>query len=189
MDEKHYKTKLLKEEKILQEMFQNLFLLENTITFSLSDDSIKIINGNVGEEIIEDDLVLPIINNLRMRKTPSLSGEIIGYMEDKIYRIIALGEEEEIEGINGNWIMIKPHDSNDVSWVFSGFTRKPTTEEIDRFLVVKCHFHHLQSNLLCRRFLSQKKKCFPSNKLSNIFKQHGRCVDFWQQIVLHFLKS
>ena len=131
-DDKNYKIKYMNEGGNLERIFQDLEFIENSITFTVSNDSIKIYNGSIGENIIDDELIFTTIDNLRMRKQPSLSGEILGYMDDIIYRVILIGEYAEIDGIKGNWVMVIPFNGNSISWVFNGFTRKPTEEEIWR---------------------------------------------------------
>jgi hypothetical protein len=128
-DDEDYKNKILREGGNLEKIFRELEMIENSITFNLSDDSIKIENGRIGGKNINDEYIFPAIDNLRMRNKPSLTGEILGYMENKIYQVIVIGEDVEIEGIKGNWIMIIPHNGNSVSWVFNGFTREATDEE------------------------------------------------------------
>jgi len=130
--DENYKENITKEGGNLKKIFQDLELMENSITFVLSEDSIKIENGSIGEEIINDEYIFPLIDNLRMRNQPLLTGEVLGYMEKKMYRIVFIGKKAEIDGIEGNWIMITPWNGNDVSWVFSGFTRKATDEELNR---------------------------------------------------------
>lgn len=132
-NDKDYKEKYKNEGGNLEKIFHDLELLENSITFKISNDSIKILNGEIGENIIDDRLVFPTIDNLRMRNSPSLTGEILGYMEKIIYRVIIIGDNDEIDGINGNWVMVIPYNGNNVSWVFNGFTRKPTEDELWRF--------------------------------------------------------
>jgi hypothetical protein len=129
--EKDYILKSKEEGGIIERIFQDLEFMENSITFTSSENSIKILNGSVGEEIIKDEYIFPTADNLRMRKQPSLTSEVLGYMENKIYIIRAIGEKTEIEGINGNWILVVPHDGNSAAWVFNGFTRKATSEEIN----------------------------------------------------------
>jgi hypothetical protein len=51
-------------------------------------------------------------------------------MKNEIYQIIIVGNELEIDGIKGNWILIKPGLGNNLTWVFSGYTRSATEEEI-----------------------------------------------------------
>jgi hypothetical protein len=131
--DKNYKENIIKEGGNLRKIFQDLELMENSITLALSEDSIKIDNGSVGKETINDEYIFPRIDNLRMRNQPLLTGEILGYMEKKMYRIVFIGERAEIDGIEGNWIMIIPWHGNDISWVFSGFTRKATNEELDSY--------------------------------------------------------
>ena len=130
ISEKNYISKILEEGDDLENIFKDLDIMENSITFSLTKNSMIIKNGDIGENEIEDDLIYPAINNLRMRNQPSLTGEIVGYMENRIYQIIFIGAEAEIDGIKGNWLIIRPFNKNSISWVFSGYTRKPTKEEI-----------------------------------------------------------
>jgi hypothetical protein len=132
--DENYKTKIKKIGGNLEKIFNDLELMENSITYKLSEDSIKIENGRVGEQIIDDDCIIPIIDNLRMRSKPSLDGEVWGYMEKEIiYRVVVIGEEAEIGGIKGNWLFIKPWYGKNASWVFSGYTRKPTSGEMDSY--------------------------------------------------------
>jgi hypothetical protein len=129
--DENYKEKIKKEGGNLEKIFKDLEAMENSITFNLTDKSIKIRNGSAGEQIIEDEYIYPAIDNLRMRSQPSLAGEILGYMKKEMYRVIVIGEEAEIEGIKGNWLMIIPWADNSASWVFSGYTRKATDEEMN----------------------------------------------------------
>jgi len=131
--DENYKENIIKEGGILEKIFQDLELMENSITFTLSEDSIKIENGNAGEENITDEYIFPAIENLRMRNQPLLTGEVLGYMKNEMYRVVVIGERVKIDGIEGNWIMIIPWHGNDVSWVFSGFTRIATKDELDSY--------------------------------------------------------
>jgi hypothetical protein len=129
-NDKDYKIKYMNEGGKLEEIFRGLELLEDSITFTISDNSKKVVNGFASKEIIDDPYILPTIIGLRMRARPSLDGDILGYMENSLYRIIIIGDNMEIDGIKGNWIMIRPFNGNSVSWVFSGYTRKATSDEI-----------------------------------------------------------
>jgi len=128
--DENYKTEIKKKGGNLEKIFNDLESMENSITFKLTNESIKIGNGSVGEQVIDSEYIYPTINNLRMRSQPSLDGEILGYMKKEMYCVVAIGEETEIEGIKGNWLLIIPWSGNSASWVFSGFTRKATDEEI-----------------------------------------------------------
>jgi hypothetical protein len=129
-----YKEKYMKEGGKLQSIFQLLELFENSITFSISKNILKIANGYSYEKYKSDySFILPTINNLEMRKEPSLNSEVLGYMSNRIYQIIIMGNESEIDGIKGNWILIKPPIGNNLRWVFSGYTRKATEEEINKY--------------------------------------------------------
>jgi len=133
LDINNYEKILEDEGGNLAEIYKELKFLENSIKYDLSDDLIMIEFGNIDQIVIEDVLIMPTIENLRMRKQPSLTGEIIGYMENKIHRIVAIGNDEEIDGIEGKWLMIIPSNKNTVSWIFSGYTRKPTSEELWKY--------------------------------------------------------
>jgi len=130
-----YAARSTAEGGIIEKIVQDLIFLENSITYSSSDNSIKIIIGNIGEDTNDSMYIFPTQNNIHLRRTPSVSGEIIGYMEDKIYNILMTGENTEIDGIYGNWLMIIPfpYKFEDVAWVFSGYTRNPTNEELDYY--------------------------------------------------------
>jgi hypothetical protein len=128
-----YKEKIAKEGGTLEKIFKDLEIIENSITFTLSDDSIKIGNGCAGTGIIENNYIYPTIADLRMRSRPSLDGEVLGYMKNAMYRVVVTGEKAVIDGIEGDWIMITSLSGNDAAWVFSGFTRKATGEEYDYY--------------------------------------------------------
>jgi hypothetical protein len=128
-NDKSYRVKYKNDGGDLEGIFQELEIIENSISFKKSEDSIIILNGSVGENIIDSEYVFPATDNLRMWNKPSLTGEVLGYMENKIYRVIVIGESIEIDGINGNWIMIIPFYGNSVTWVFDGYIREPTQEE------------------------------------------------------------
>lgn len=126
-----YKELYMKEGGKLQAIFQLLELFENSITFSISNNAAKIDNYEKYES--DYSYIIPTIRNLRMRREPSLNSEVLGYMLNKIYQVIIIGDEAVIDGIKGNWILIRPAIGNDLSWVFSGYTRKATEEEIDYY--------------------------------------------------------
>ena len=131
--DENYKEEIKKTGGNLEKIFNDLEFMENSITYKLSEKSIKIENGGVGEQIIDNDYVYPVIDNLRMRSRPSLTGEVLGYMEKEMYRVVVIGEEEEIGGIKGNWLLIKSWYGNSAAWVFSGYTREATNAEKDRY--------------------------------------------------------
>jgi hypothetical protein len=131
--DENYKEEIKKTGGNLEKIFNDLELMENSIKYKLSEKSIKIENGNVGDQIIDDKYIFPTIDNLRIRSQPSLNGEVLGYMKKEMYQIIVIGEEAEIGGIKGNWLLIKPCFENSASWVFSGYTRKATENELDRY--------------------------------------------------------
>jgi hypothetical protein len=133
-DDNNYKNKIKNEGGKLEELFQKLEFIENSITYTISNSSNKINNGYTYQKYPADySYILPTINNLRMRNSPALTGEFSGFMKNSIYMIIRIGENVEIDGISGNWIMIKPAGGNSLSWVFSGYTRKATEQEIEYF--------------------------------------------------------
>jgi hypothetical protein len=126
----NYKEKYKDEGGNLEEYFRLLELMEDSISFIISDNSIKIYNGYPYEEYSNGNLfIIPTIDNLRMRDQPSITGNNIGYMRKEVYTVMSIGEEIEIDGIKGNWVLIKPFFGNDLSWVFSGYTREVTPEE------------------------------------------------------------
>jgi len=127
----NYKYKIKEIGGNLEKIFNDLEKMEDSIKFKLTGKSKKIGIDNIGEQIIEDEYIYPATNNLRMRSQPSLTGEELGYMEDKMYRIVFIGEEAEMEGLKGNWLLIIPWFDNSASWVFSGYTREATEEEIN----------------------------------------------------------
>jgi len=133
INEENYKQQIQEEGGDLENIFNILELMENSISLNISENSIKINKGNVSAQIIEDTSIFPAINNLRMRKNPSLNSEITGYMKNIIYRVIVIGDEAEIDGIKGNWIMVVPYNGNTASWVFNGYTRKASNDELDNF--------------------------------------------------------
>jgi len=132
--DENYKTEILKTGGTLEKIFKDLELMENSITYKLTEESIKINNGSVGEQIIEDGYIYPIVDNLRMRRQPSLTGEVLGYMKKEMYQVVFIGDKVEIDGIKGNWLLIKPRFINSTTWVFSGYTRKATKKEMERYL-------------------------------------------------------
>jgi len=126
-----YKEKYMLKGGSLKNIFQLLEILEESLSFTISNNTIKIINGyNYKKYNSDDSFICPTIKNLRMRREPSLNSEVLGYMSDTLYEIIIIGNEINIDGIKGNWILIKPENKNNLSWVFSGYTRKATEEEI-----------------------------------------------------------
>ena len=131
LNDKNYRTKYEKEGGKLKDFFQLLEIMEKSISFTVSDSEIKITGGYHYEKYKTDNsFITPTIDNLRMRNTPSLKGEVTGYMANTVYRTVIIGEEAETDGIKGNWIMIRPYYGNVLSWVFSGYTRKLTEQEL-----------------------------------------------------------
>lgn len=133
-NDNNYKTKYISDGGKLREFFELLETLEESIDFKNSDGYTSITNGYAYEKYTTDySYIFPAISNLRMRSSPSLTGEILGYMENRMYQVIIIGEEAEIDGIRGNWLMIKPYLRPALSWVFSGYTRKATDAEIEGY--------------------------------------------------------
>lgn len=116
MAKKNYKA----EESVKRNTADNLLLTEENIYGTLNaNDSIKgtieSFQTNIDANIIPNDFKEPadesyyvrvIYPNLRKRRTPSLSGEVVGYITDKgIYKIVkncdGWGQLED-----GNWIML-----------------------------------------------------------------------------------
>jgi hypothetical protein len=134
LNDTRYEDKIKSEGGVLETFFRQLALLENSITFAISNDSHKIEGGYAYEKYPTDyAYILPTISNLRMRNSPALTGEVVGFMQNRMYQIIRIGERAEIDGITGNWILIKPYPGNSLSWVFSGYTRKATEQEIANY--------------------------------------------------------
>jgi hypothetical protein len=133
-DDVTYSRKYMLEGGMLEKFFQLLNLLEESITFDISSNSTSIVNGYAYEKYNTDySYVIPTTSNLRMRNSPSLTGEVIGYMADSLYQIIVFGEASEVDNIKGNWILLKPYNGNSLAWVFNGYTRKATEEEIEGY--------------------------------------------------------
>jgi hypothetical protein len=131
--DENYKEKIKKTGGNLEKIFNDLEFMENSITYKVTDKSIKIGNGSIGEQNIEEVYIYPAIDNLRMRSRPSLTGEVLGYMKKEMYRVVVIGDEAKIDGIKGNWLLIIPWQGNSASWIFSGYTRKATNKELDRY--------------------------------------------------------
>ena len=131
-----YREKYILEGGNLKDLFELLAIMENSITFNISNNAIKITNGFSYEKYETDySYIISTIDNARMRNEPFLEGEILGNMENKLYQIIIIGDEIEIDGIIGNWLLIKPASiGNSLSWVFSEHTRQATEEEINYYL-------------------------------------------------------
>jgi hypothetical protein len=126
-----YKEKYMMEGGSLKNIFQLLELLEESLSFTISNNIINITNEyNYRKYNSDDSFIRPKIKNLRMRREPSLNSEVLGYMADSLYQIVIIGKEDKIDGIKGNWLLIKPGNSNNLTWVFSGYTRKATEKEI-----------------------------------------------------------
>jgi len=126
-----YKEKYMLKGGSLKNIFKLLEILEESISFVISNKIINITNGyNYNKYKSDDSFICPTIKNLRMRKEPSLNSEVLRYMADTLYQIIIIGNELTIDGIKGNWILIKPENRNNLTWVFSGYTRKATKKEI-----------------------------------------------------------
>jgi hypothetical protein len=129
-----YREKYILEGGNLRNIFELLEIMENSITFEISDYAIRVINGYTYEKYETNySYILSINDNAIMRNEPSLEGEELGYMGNGLYQIIIIGDEFEIDEIIGNWLLIKPAYRNDLSWVFSGHTRIATEEEINYY--------------------------------------------------------
>jgi hypothetical protein len=136
MPDNDYKEKVKSAGGKLEAFFNLLDEFENSISFKTSGKAIKAADGFAYEKYNIDDMyVVPATDNLRMRKEPSLTGEVSGYMKDVVYKVIKIGDEAEIDGIKGNWLMVKEYflsgrDDNALSWVFSAYTRPASEEEL-----------------------------------------------------------
>jgi hypothetical protein len=135
INDNKFRDKYLAEKGDIKTFYQLLDSLVNSITFNPSDKQIIISNGFSYQKYKSDySYCIPTINNLRMRSLPSLQGEVLGVMQESVYTILGIGIEDTIDGIKGNWILVIPTLGNKATWVFNGYTRKPSEAEISKYV-------------------------------------------------------
>jgi hypothetical protein len=73
--------------------------------------------------LFSEPYISPIVNNLRLRKTPSLKGEIIELLKkgEKL-TIIEIGKEEIINKVYGRWVKIIK-ENNIYGWCFDAYLK------------------------------------------------------------------
>jgi len=108
---------------IIDEIVQSVKIHSNTDELTINP------NIEFSKYEIIDDFFIPSISNSRLRSSPDLNSEILGYVQDIPYRIIGIGPEFEADGIRGNWYRIKTYIGPTTGWAFSGYLRVLTEEE------------------------------------------------------------
>jgi hypothetical protein len=66
-------------------------------------------------------IFIPSIPNLRLRDAEK-TGNVIRLLKDKEkFKLVEMGQEDEINGIKGSWVKVKSLDNNDEGWCFNGY--------------------------------------------------------------------
>ncbi|MBC8156973.1 SH3 domain-containing protein [Armatimonadetes bacterium] len=95
---------------------------------------ITLIDSKFVLKTVQSDLVmLPSINNLRLRESETTDSKIIGYVLAEPYYVVQEGRDDTIDGIKGKWLRIRRGFSNKIGWAFSGYLRIATKEELAKF--------------------------------------------------------
>jgi hypothetical protein len=131
IDEKQFEEKLTKENKQTQSYYRIVGRMINSIRFDI-DDTSKFVDFNyqfVNSETV-DGLYTPTINNLRFRESPSIEAPMIGFVEEKPYRIIEKGPEETIAGEKGQWVRMISVLGTTVGWAFDAYLRPLSEQEL-----------------------------------------------------------
>ena len=132
-----------------------------------------------------DHLFVNSAEGLRIRDEPSLSGNKIGVLYDRMsVKVLSVGNETEIDGIKSNWIKIllpietMKNEENVFGWVFGGYLTnelKPfSTEEwadsdLQRYL---CRFSWIEGSRAYLKFDLDGK--FSMNLLESGFGGYGK---------------
>ncbi len=126
-------------------LFILLIFLSSNILFSLDNNYFK-------TNIKIDHLFVNSLDGLRIRDEPSLSGNRIGVLYDRMsIKVVSIGNETEIDGIKSNWIKILlpletiKNQTNIYGWVFGGYL----TNELKSFSTIGWSDSDLQ-RYLCR---------------------------------------
>ena len=72
---------------------------------------------------------IPTVENLRLRSSPDLNAQILGYVTDEPHKIIGFGDDFTAGGIEGKWLRIRTFTGTTTGWAFSGFIREIRKDE------------------------------------------------------------
>lgn len=134
INDKEFRAKAATMSSAGQEFIKSIDDMAQSIRVSSRDTEV-IINDSlefIGYEIIRGYYV-PTISDLRLRASPDLDSEILGYVEEVPHYIIGTGPELTADGIEGRWLRLQTVIGPTTGWAFSGYLRTMTPEEKANF--------------------------------------------------------
>lgn len=126
-------AKLSQENEKIQRFYTLYREMIKTVSPNINHEK-KIVQGFLYEPERYTEIVIPTIENLRLRDGSSTKSNIVGLVEKRPYNVIQKGKIDNIDGINGRWLRIRPLLQNKLGWAFSGYLREMSEQEIDSFL-------------------------------------------------------
>jgi hypothetical protein len=124
---------LIKEEENIQAYYNNFHEMVDSLVLSREDGIF--INAQYNELLATSrkGFFSPNRQDIKIRIDSNLESENLGILKEKPYRIMYVGLEDTINGLDGNWVYLVNYYYHSIGWVFDRNLHRSTQEEIDLF--------------------------------------------------------